>query len=46
MKLKRKITYFTSYDGSQNTFVYQPTFNVLELKKTKVLNMLLAGNQK
>ena len=28
---------FTSNDGSQNTFVYQPTFNVVELKKTRVL---------
>ena len=25
--------YFTSGDGSQNMSVYQPTFNVLELKK-------------
>ena len=25
--------YFTSNDGSQNTFVYQPTLNTLELKK-------------
>ena len=27
--------YFTSNDGSQNMFVYQPAFNVLELKKDK-----------
>ena len=27
--------YFTSNDGSQNTFVYQPTLNTLELKKDK-----------
>ena len=25
--------YFTSNDGSKNIFVYQSTFNVLELKK-------------
>ena len=25
--------YFTSNDGSQNTFVQQPTLNTLELKK-------------
>ena len=25
--------YFTSNDGSQNTFVYKPTLNTLELKK-------------
>ena len=27
-------------------FVYQPTLNMLELKKKRVLNMLLVGNQK
>ena len=27
--------YFTSNDGSQNTFVYQPTLDTLELKKSK-----------
>ena len=39
--------HFTSNDGSQNMFVYQRTFNVLEIKKkTKVLNnILLVGNQ-
>ena len=37
--------YFTSNDGSQNTFVYQPTLDTLELKKTKVLIMFLVGNQ-
>ena len=37
--------YFTSHDGSQNTFVYQPTLDTLELKKTKVLIMFLVGNQ-
>ena len=26
-------TYFTSNDGSQSTFVYQPTLGTLELKK-------------
>ena len=29
------ITYFTSHDGSQNTLVYQPTLDILELKKDK-----------
>ena len=28
--------YFTSNDGSQNAFVYQPAINALELKKEKV----------
>ena len=34
--------------GFENRFIYQPTLNALELKKTKTraLNMLLAGNQK
>ena len=27
--------YFTSNDGSQNTFVYQPTLDTLEFKKDK-----------
>ena len=27
--------YFTSNNGSQNTFVYQPTLDILELKKDK-----------
>ena len=37
--------YFTYNDGSQNMFVYQPTCDTLELKKTKVLIMFLVGNQ-
>ena len=39
--------HFTRNDGSQNMFVYQQTFNVLEIKKnTKILNnTLLVGNQ-
>ena len=37
--------YFTSNDESQSTFIYQPTLDTLELKKTKVLIMLLAGYQ-
>ena len=37
-------TYFTSSDGSQNTFC-QRVFDTLELKKTKALIMFLAGNQ-
>ena len=35
--------YFTSNDGSQNTFVYQPTLDVLELK-TDILIMFFVGN--
>ena len=38
--------YFTSNDGSQNTFIYQPTLDALDLKKTKVLIMFLVGNQR
>ena len=39
--------YFTSNGGSQNIFVYQPTFDALELKKkTKVLIIFLVGNQR
>ena len=37
--------YFVGDDGSQNMFVYQPTLDTLELKKIKVLTMLLFGNQ-
>ena len=38
--------YFTSNDGSQNTFVYQPTLDTLELKKDKGTLMFLVGNQR
>ena len=38
--------YFTSNDGSQNTFVYEPTLDTLELKKTEVLIMFLVENQR
>ena len=38
--------YFTSNDGSQNTFCYQPTLDTLKLKKTKVLIIFLDGNQR
>ena len=38
--------YFTRSDGFQYLFVYEPIFNVLELKRTSVLNILLVGNQK
>ena len=37
--------YYTSNDGSQNTFIYQPTLDTLELKKTNILIMFLVGNQ-
>ena len=30
--------YFTSNDGSQNTFVYQPTLDTLEFKKDKCID--------
>ena len=45
IKIFLGMMYFTSNDGSQNTFVYQPTLDMLELKKTKVLIMLLVKNQ-
>ena len=38
--------YFTRNDGFQYLFVYQPTFSVLDLKRARVLNILLLGNQK
>ena len=39
--------YFTSNDGFQNTFVNQPTLDMLEIKKkAKALIMLLVGNQR
>ena len=34
--------YFTSNDGSQNTFVYQPTLDMLELKKGKGIDYVLS----
>ena len=34
--------YFTSNDGSQNTFVYQSTLNTLELKKDKGTDYVLS----
>ena len=36
--------YFATNVGSQTKFVYQPTLDTLELKKTKVL-ILFSGNQ-
>ena len=39
--------YVTSDDGTQKMFFFcQPSFNTLELKKTKALIMFLVGNQK
>ena len=35
--------YFTSNDGSQNTFVYQPTLDTLEFKKDKSTDNVLIG---
>ena len=37
---------FFSDHVCQNIFVYQPKFDTLELKKTRVMNMLFVGNQK
>ena len=37
--------FFTNNDESQNTFVYQPTIDALELKKTKILVMFLVRKQ-
>ena len=34
--------YFTSNDGSQNTFVYQPTLDTLELKEEKGTDYVLS----
>ena len=34
--------YFTSFNGSQNTFVYQPTLDTLELKKEKSTDYILS----
>ena len=34
--------YFTGNDGSQNMFVYQPTFNVLELKNDKCTEYIIS----
>ena len=34
--------YFTSNDGSQNTFVYQPTLDTLKLKKYKGTDFVLS----
>ena len=38
--------YFTYNDGSQNTFVYQPTLDTLELKKTQGTDYVLIGNKR
>ena len=34
--------YFTSNDGSQNTFVYQPTLNTLEVNKDEGTDYVLS----
>ena len=34
--------YFANNDGSQNTFVYQPTLDTLELKKDKGIDYVLS----
>ena len=38
--------YFTSDDGSQNMFVYQPTFNMLELKIDKDTEYVISWKSK
>ena len=38
--------YFTSNDGSQNTFIYQPTLDTLELKKDKGIDYALSLKSK
>ena len=38
--------YFTSIDGSQNTFVYQPTIDTLELKTNKSTDYVLSWKSK
>ena len=38
--------YFTSNDKSQNTFVYQPTLDTLELKKDKDTDYALSWKSK
>ena len=43
--LLRRIS-FTSNDRSQNTFVYQPTLDTLELKKDKGANYVLSWRSK
>ena len=39
-------TYFTSNDGSQNTFVYQPALDNLELKEDKSTDCVLSQKPK
>ena len=38
--------YFTSNDGSQNMFVYQPTLDILQLKKEKDTGYVLKWKSK
>ena len=38
--------YFTSNDGSQNTFVYQPTLDRLEIKKDKFTDYVFSWKSK
>ena len=38
--------YFTSNDGSENMFVYQPTFNMLELRKDKITEYVIGWKSK
>ena len=38
--------YFTSNDGSQNMFMYQPTLNMLEFKKAKGTYYVLSWKSK
>ena len=38
--------YFTSNDGSQNMFIYQPTLNMLELKNDKSTEYIISWKSK
>ena len=38
--------YFTSDDGSENMFVYQPNLNVLRLKKDKCIEYIISWKSK
>ena len=38
--------YFTKYDDSQNTFVYQPTLDTLRLKKYKITDYAFSWKSK
>ena len=43
---KKKSNFISSNDGSQNTFVYQPTLDALELKKGKGTDFVFSWKSK